>query len=403
VIGSAADAVDRDPIDRALRAELARVRDDIVRVRRHLHAHPELAFQEVQTATLIAIACEELGMRVRGGVGGTGVLADVDGARPGPTVLVRADMDALPIEEGDDGRPYRSTVPGVMHACGHDGHVAIALAVGTVLVRLRSWWGGRLRLCFQPAEEVDEGARRMIADGALDSVDHVVGLHLQADLPSGSIGIGAGVQWASSDELRMTISGAGGHAGDPRSTIDPIAAAARVVLEVRRVAEEERRRWPAVVTIAQIHGGTAPNVLPDAVTLAGTLRATGQDGRSKLLAEVRRAAGHVVTAEGASLELSTGAHCPAVVCDPVVTERLRRALQGAFGAERVLATHPSTTADDIGEFLRAVPGCYFRVGAGDPASEAVPHHHRLFDLDERAMPVAAEALARAALALLPRA
>ncbi len=352
MIGSAADAVDRDPIDRALRAELARVRDDIVRVRRHLHAHPELAFQEVQTATLIAIACEELGMRVRGGVGGTGVLADVDGARPGPTVLVRADMDALPIEEGDDGRPYRSTVPGVMHACGHDGHVAIALAVGTVLVRLRSWWGGRLRLCFQPAEEVDEGARRMIADGALDSVDHVVGLHLQADLPSGSIGIGAGVQWASSDELRMTISGAGGHAGDPRSTIDPM---------------------------------------------------TGQDGRSKLLAEVRRAAGHVVTAEGASLELSTGAHCPAVVCDPVVTERLRRALQGAFGAERVLATHPSTTADDIGEFLRAVPGCYFRVGAGDPASEAVPHHHRLFDLDERAMPVAAEALARAALALLPRA
>lgn len=387
--------------ENALRAEVERVRDALVRIRRQVHARPELAFAEVETAALVARHCAELGLRVRRQVGGTGVLAEADSGRPGPTLLVRADMDALPVQEGDDGRPCRSETAGVMHACGHDGHVAIALGVAEILVRLTPLWSGRVRMCFQPAEETDEGAQRMIADGALDGVDLAVGLHLQAGIPTGTIGIGPGVQWAGSDELRMTVHGVGGHAGDPASTVDPILVAAEIILAFRQISGTGAG-WPAaVLTVAQLHAGTAPNVVPETATLGGTLRTFGESDRQRIIAEIDRVSARIAHRHGASVTVSYGPDCPAVVCDPQVTELVRAALSAASSPVEMVTTRPSTTADDMARFLQAVPGCYFRVGASDPSRSAVyPHHHPRFDLDEAALPVGAEALARAALVML---
>jgi amidohydrolase len=370
----------------------------MVRVRRHLHVHPELAFKEHETAAMIARRCARLGFAVRTGVGGTGVLADLNSGRPGPAVLVRADMDALPIQEGLDERPYRSTVPGVMHACGHDGHVAIALAVAELLVDLREQWSGRVRMCFQPAEEIDEGARRMIDDGALESVDGAVGLHLQAGLQTGTVAIGPGVQWASSNEFQLTVHGSGGHAGDPRETIDPIATAAAIILELEHVA---RDRAPAMVKVAQISAGTASNITPETVVLAGTLRALTESDSAKLREVVGSVAKDVAHARRAILDVSWGANCPALVCDPHTTGVIRAAMETAFPGDSVVDACASTASDDMARFLQVVPGCYFRVGATDlTAGPAIPHHHQLFDLDERALAIGAQALARATLALL---
>jgi amidohydrolase len=352
----------------------------------------------VRTAAAVARHCATLGLDVRTGVGGTGVLAELDSGRPGPALLVRADMDALPVQEADDGRACRSTVPGVMHACGHDGHVAVALGVAEVLGTLHDRWSGRVRFCFQPAEEIDEGARRMIADSALEGIDRAVGLHLQAGLQTGTVAIGPGVQWAGSDELRIVVRGVGGHAGNPHDTVDPIAGAAELVLALERLSTAHA---PALARVACIDAGTAANVVPETALLAGTMRAMGADQRELLLTDVEHAVGAIARARGARIELTLGADCPAVVCDPEATAHVRSALADVLPAGSVLDGEPSTYADDMGRYLEEVPGCYFRVGASDlAAGPAFPHHHPRFDLDERALPLATELLSRAALALL---
>ncbi len=386
---------------RDLRRELDRVRNSIITTRRHLHAHPELAFLEHQTSALIARRCQALGLIVRTGVGGTGVLADLDGSTPGSTVLVRADMDALPIRETDESRSYRSRVPGVMHACGHDGHVAVALAAAEILAKLRRHWAGRVRFCFQPAEEVDAGAERAIADGALDGVDKAVGLHLQADIHTGTIEVGAGAQWAASDHIELQIIGAGGHAGAPEQTINPIPIAAEIILELERCVHQRSSEPPAVLTIAQISGGTAANVSPERTTLRGTIRTFEARQRQILIDTARTVAQRVAENRGATVAFTLGAQCPAVVCDQDATARVQQALTAEFGEQRVLSSRPRTASDDMARYLRAVPGCYFRVGASNPAAAHVfPHHHPRFDLDEPALPIATHALTLATRALL---
>jgi amidohydrolase len=361
--------------------------DDLVRTRRELHEHPELAFAETRTAALAARRCAELGYAVRTGVGGTGVVADLDGAQRGPTVLVRADMDALPIDEADDGRPSRSRVPGRMHACGHDGHVAIALAVATILADLKDRWSGRVRLCFQPAEETDAGAAAMLADGASDGVDHAIGLHLQAGLPSGAVALAPGALWAGSDEFSIVVRGVGGHAGDPGGSANPIRLAAQIAQSLDDIGT---RAAPSVLTVAVFHAGTAPNVVPDRAELRGTLRSFDSAGRDALRAAVSQVA--------AGVELRWGPHCPPAVSDAATTARIAGFLEDAgLHVQRAL---PITASDDMARFLQRAPGTYFRVGIDPPDRPSFPHHHPRFDIDETALPAAAEALALAALALL---
>jgi amidohydrolase len=385
-----------------LRSAVDGVREEVVETRRHLHRHPELSYQERRTAELCAARCEELGFQVRTGVGGTGVLADLDSGRPGPTVMVRADIDALPITERGGGRPCVSEVEGVMHACGHDGHAAIALGVASVLAGLAAGWSGRLRMCFQPAEEVAGGAVPMIADGAADGVDRVLGLHLWAPLPAGRVAVTAGTLFGSADEFGLVIRGRGGHGGMPHTAVDPMVAAAQVVLALQAIVSRETSPFsPAVITLGRIAGGTAFNVIAEEVHLRGTVRAVEREERERLLRRCAEVARAVASAFRCEAEYERANGCPPVVSDAATAELVRHAAVEAVGEEMVDQAHPITVGDDVACFLERAPGCYFLVGAGEASGRpGAPHHHHEFDIDERCLPVGVEVLGRAALTAL---
>ncbi len=386
----------------SLDAELSRVSEEVVSTRRDLHRHPELANQETRTAGLMAERCRKAGFTVRTGVGGTGLLAELSGGEPGPTVLYRADMDALPIDERHDGRVVRSEVPEVMHACGHDGHMAIALGVAAVMAGLRDRWRGRLRLCFQPAEEVAAGALPMIEAGALEGVDQALGIHLWTGLDTGRVAITAGPLFGSADEFRILVRGRGGHGGLPHLSVDPVLAASHVVVALQSlIAREVAPDAPGVVTIGLIRGGRAFNVIAEEVELRGTVRAPDEALRRHLLTRVEEVA--VAVAGGLRAEASYDhiAGCPPVINDAGVAESVRQAAVAALGAERVEVAHPLSVGDDMAYFLERVPGCYFLVGAGDPAhEERPPHHHPAFDIDERCLDVGVAVVTQALLAAL---
>ena len=390
-----------DP-DPRLDAALARAAGRLVETRRDLHRHPELSHQERRTAGIVAARCRELGYAVREGVGGTGVLADIRGAGPGPTVMYRADMDALPIDEAGGDRPVRSDVSGVMHACGHDGHVAIALGVAEVMADLRDAWRGRLRLCFQPAEEIAAGALPMIEAGALEGVDRALGLHLWTPLDAGRVAVTDGSLFGSADEFRVVVRGTGGHGGLPHLSVDAVVAAAEVVVALQAlVAREVAPDRPAVVSVGVIRGGRAHNVIAEEVELLGTVRAPDEELRASLLRRVEEVARAVAGALRARVDFTMVAGCPPVVNDPASAEVVRRAAVEAAGEANVEVARPITVGDDMACFLERVPGCYFLVGAGDPARAVrPPHHHADFDLDERALPVGVSTVTRALLSWL---
>ncbi len=385
-------------------SELDSVREEVVETRRDLHRHPELSLHEHRTAEIAARRSEELGYRVRSGVGGTGVVADLDGAGgKGPTLMLRADMDALPVLERGDSRVVSSEVDGVMHACGHDGHVAMALGAARVLASLRGSWTGRLRLCFQPAEEIASGAVPMIDDGAVADVDHVLGIHLWAPLQVGQVGVKDGPIFGSADEFGLTIRGRGGHGGMPHTSIDPVVAAAHVVLALQSIVSRETSPFaPAVVTVGQVEGGRAFNVIADEVRLRGTVRALDPEDRERLLNRVAEVAAAIASASGATAEFERAAGCPPVISDAASAALVRRAAVATVGEEKVVTPQPITVGDDVACLINAVgSGCYFLVGAGDPAKGRVaPHHSADFDIDERALPVGVGTLVRAALEVL---
>ena len=392
-----------DDLDRRVDAAVDRLREQLVEDRRTLHRHPELSYHERRTAELCAERCEGLGFAVRTGVADTGVLADLDSGRPGPTVMIRADTDALPISErATDGRPVASENDGAMHACGHDGHVAMALGVAGILADTRDDWSGRVRMCFQPAEEVAGGALPMIAGGAMEGVDRVLGIHLWAPLQVGRVAVGPGPLFGSADEFGLVVRGRGGHGGMPHASVDPITAAAQVVNALQTIVSRETSPFsPAVITIGRIEGGAAFNVIAEEVRMRGTVRAFEQLERERLLrriAEVARDTAAALRCE-ATFERANG--CPPVVSDAAVADVVRRAAIATVGEENVEPAPHVTVGDDVAYFLERAPGCYFLVGAGDVAHRAVaPHHHPEFDIDERCLPVGAGTMARAALALL---
>ena len=386
-----------------LAAAVERLREQLVDTRRDLHRNPELSFLENRTAELCAWRCEELGFTVTTGVGTpTGVVADLDGGRPGPTLMVRADIDALPIvEHGGDGRPAVSAVEGTMHACGHDGHTSIALGVASILASVRDSWAGRLRMCFQPAEEVAGGAEPMIAGGAAEGVDSVLGIHLWSPLEAGRIGVTSGPLFGSADLFRLRVHGRGGHGGMPHTSIDPIVASAAVVSALQTIASRETSPFaPVVVTIGKIVGGSAFNVIAEDVLLEGTVRALEQEVRERTLRRIEEIAQSVAAAHRCSAVFERLAGCPPVVSDESMADLVRRAAVETVGAARVERAAPLTIGDDVALFLQKAPGCYFLVGAGRPGRENAPHHHPEFDIDESCLTVGVEVLTRAALAVL---
>ena len=386
-----------------LRAAVNRLHEELIEVRRSLHRYPELAYEEHRAAALAATRCEQLGYTVRLGVGlSTAVVADLDSGRPGPRVMLRADTDALPITERGGSRVVTSAIDGVMHACGHDGHVAMLLGAASALASLRDRWNGSVRLCFQPAEEVAGGARPMIEAGALEGVSRVLGIHLWAPLQVGRVAVTAGAIFGSADEFRLVIRGRGGHGGMPHTSIDPIPASAAVVAALQTIVSRETSPFtPAVVTIGRMEAGSAYNVIAEEVSLRGTVRALSADVRERLLQRVEAVATSIAQGYRCHAEYERLAGCPPVVNDEQSAALVRAAAIATVGEEFVDVAHPVTVGDDMAFFQDRVPGCYYLVGAGDVAHRDVaPHHHPEFDIDERCLPIGAETLVRGALSSL---
>ncbi len=380
----------------------AQLQPKTVATRRDLHMHPEIAFEERRTMGVIAERLRALGLSPRVGVGGTGVVAVMDTGRPGPTVLARADMDALPVPEEKDVE-YRSTVPGKMHACGHDGHVAVLLSVAEVLAARQGSLAGRVVFVFQPAEEIVQGAKAMLADGALDgiAVDHVIGLHLSSNDPVGTVSVRSGPAMAATDSFRLVVHGKGGHAAYPHDVIDPILVASQLVVALQTlVSRETEPADQSVVSITSFHAGTAYNIIPESVELKGTLRTFEAATRERLRGRVIEVADGVCRTFRARLESEWFEGTPAVVNDEEAVERLRRVAAGVVGEENVTLQRPIMGGDDMALWLQQAKGVYFFVGTRSGEATGYPHHNPRFDVDERGLQTAVAVLASGVVDLL---
>ena len=377
---------------------------ELVATRRDLHAHPELGFQERRTAGIVAERLGALGYQVRTGVGRTGVVAVLRGAGPagpGPerTVLLRADMDALPIQEASQV-PYRSTAAGVMHACGHDAHVAIGLAVARRLAAERDSWRGTVKFAFQPAEEGGNGALAMIEDGVLDApkVDAAFGLHVMNNLPIGRIAATGGAIMGSVDKFDVTIRGKGGHAAMPHEAVDPILAASHVVAALQSMVSRSTDPFEQlVVSVTQFNAGDAFNVIPETAKLAGTVRSMGGRPFDEAPARLTAIASGVATSLGCTAEVNYVRQTPATVNDAAMARLVAGVAAQLVGEAAVLTSARTLGGEDFSFFLQRVPGCFAWVGSQNPSRGFdAPHHSPRFDIDEAAMPTGVELLHRVA-------
>jgi len=373
------------------------LREELIRLRRVIHRHPELGFQEVETARLAADTLRSLGIRVQTGVGTTGVVGDLErGAGEGPCIAIRADMDALPVQELNRV-PYCSQVAGVMHACGHDAHVAMAL--GTAMLLSEEHLPGRVRFLFQPSEErPDEegvsGAARMIEAGALEGVDLAIALHVEPEAETGTIRIAAGPITATEDTFRATIHGQGCHGAYPHTGRDPIYLAGQVLGAIHGIVSRQVDPMrAAVISVGVIQGGTEVNVIPSEVRLAGTVRSFDPAVRDVLHAELRRAF-DVARALGGDYELSFHMDAIATVNDEGVSALIASVARDLLGDERVLVEEPSMGAEDFGYMTAEVPAAMFSLGTrrGEPRVIHGPY----FDIDEAALPIGTAILAETA-------
>jgi amidohydrolase len=376
---------------------------DLVALRRDLHKHPELGYQEIRTSKIVEDRLRALGFSVRTGFGKTGVTGFLAGGKPGRTVLIRADMDALPIQEETDV-PWRSVNPGVMHACAHDTHVAMALTAADVLAKSAPSLAGNLFFVFQPAEETAGGAEAMLRDGALDGVkaDSAVAIHTLPFWPAGTIAIRNGAAMASADKVTITVTGKGGHGASPHLAVDPVVAAAQVIMALQNLISRETPPLDvAILSITMLRAGTAFNIIPDTVEMTGTLRCFSPSLREQLVAGIARTADGVARAFRCTAEVRDEDLTPAVLNDPTVTRLVREAAVEVVGADRVIVPEPLTGSEDAAFFWQRVPGCYAFLGAG-PAdgTPGVSIHNAKFDLDESALPIGVEFLVRATRRLL---
>ena len=378
------------------------MRDELVAIRRAIHRHPELAFQEQRTAEAGRAWFQKLGLPVQHAIAGTtGLVATLDSGRPGPTLLIRADMDALPIAE-ETGAEYASEAPGVMHACGHDAHVACVLGAAQLLVEQQAAWRGRLQFLLQPAEEKPPGGAKVLIEQGqvLDGVDAALALHVYPPLPVGQIGLRPGVLLGYSDRFTVHIHGVGGHAARPQQTVDAVAVAVQVYQALQYLVSRENDPFhPFVITIGAIHAGTVANVIPNEATLLGTVRSLDAEVNKGLPERLERVVAGVCQATRARYTFDFVRGYPAMVNDPTLTQEAIESLRALLG-ERAVAHLPSPQlgGEDFAFFAQRVPALMFRLGVRNEARGIVHGvHSSRFDLDEAALPVGAAALARVAM------
>lgn len=397
------------PLLEQFKAAANALQPQLVAWRRDFHMHPELGFQEVRTAGVVADHLRLLGLEIATGIGKTGVVALVEPdslPAEAPTVMLRFDMDALPIEEENDAL-YRSQTPGVMHACGHDGHTAIGMGVAQVLAQHRNELAGRVKLVFQPAEEGLGGALAMIADGALDSPRPTAsfGLHLWSRLPLDQIVVQPGPLMAGADKVTLVVEGVGGHGAMPHETIDAIVVASQIVVAWQTiVARSVDPMTPAVITVGSFHAGSAANVIAERAELACSIRSFDLETRDFLVRRMREVAEGVCAAHGARCQLTFTAGVLPTVNSETGAELVRNVAAALFGPEKLAAMKPMMVGEDMSEFLARAPGCFVLVGAADPDGPPnSPHHSPTFDFDERMLSTGVALLASAAAMYLERA
>ena len=364
---------------------------EIVETRRDIHKHPELSFQEFRTAELVSERLQGLGISVREKVGKTGVVGTLVGGKPGPTIALRADMDALPMQETSDV-PYASVNDGVMHACGHDGHTAMLLGASKVLSEKREDIAGTVKFIFQPAEEGHHGAKFMLEDGALEGVDEIYGIHLWNYQKFGTVGVKPGPIMAASDKFVIEIEGIGGHGACPQGTVDPIVVAAQLITALQTIVSRNTNPLEStVVTVGMMEGGTNFNIIPHHATLKGTARAYTEENRNLIKQRMAEICAGIGATYGAKITLDYQDGYPPTINAEEQAQALLEAAQKIVGQNEAGFPYLSMGGEDFSYFAQEVPGCYFLVGSAplDREPMSVPHHCSHFDIDERALLVGA--------------
>lgn len=377
-----------------------------VDIRRHLCQWPEVSGQEEKTSAMVVSVLKQLGIAVREKVGGFGVVGVIKGGSPGPTVALRADMDALALQDRRKV-PYASKVPGVAHGCGHDVHTAILLGTAMVLSGIKDDIPGQVKLIFQPAEETISGASRMVSEGVLrePDVDSILALHCHPNLRVGEVGIKQGVIMAASDSFDIVIHGKGGHAARPHETVDAVLVAANVISAIHQIVGRRIDPLkPAVITLGAVRGGTARNVIADRVEIQGTMRCLDEGVREKLMDSIREVLDGTTGSMGARYELTFMERTPAVVNDEKVTSLVSKAVTDILGTGSVrLIDEPTMGAEDFAFYLDQVPGCFVRLGtSGEGEETRYPLHSGYFDIDEGAITKGIAILSWAAIRLLEK-
>ncbi|MBX2999208.1 MAG: amidohydrolase [Caldilineaceae bacterium] len=389
-----------------IRIEAEQLYPQLVAWRRDFHRHPEMGFEETRTAGIVAAHLHYLGLEVSTGVGKTGVVALVEGEaipEDAPTVLLRFDMDALPIHEENDVE-YRSQNPGVMHACGHDGHTAIGMGVAQILARHRSALRGRVKLVFQPAEEGAGGALAMINDGVLrDPIPSAsFGLHLWSGLPLNQVIVQPGPLWAAADMFRLTVRGKAGHGAMPHETVDATLVASHILVAWQSiVARNVNPQDTAVISVGSMQSGNAYNVISDRADLLGTIRSFSTEVQSLLLRRLEDLATSIAAGFGATARFEFLGGCPVTVSSEEGAALMDRVAEQIVGRQQIAQIRPMMVGEDMAEFLKRAPGCFILVGASDMAvKQHSPHHNPTFDFDERMLPTGVALLAGAAFRYL---
>ena len=379
--------------------------DRLIAIRRMLHENPELSFEEFQTAEFLANALRELGLEVKEKVGKTGVTALLQGGKPGPTIAIRGDIDALPIKELADV-PYASKVPGKMHACGHDTHAACVLGAAMLLAGVREKLSGNAFFIFEPAEEINRGAAAMLADGVMETpkIDMIFGVHCHPEIPAGKIGVKEGYLMAAVDTTRFKITGKGGHGGLPHRDIDPITATAAMIMNVQTIVSRNVPPLnPAVVSFGTIHGGLVNNVIPDYVELSGTVRTYDEETRDLIEKRLHEVVRSTAAALGCTAELSYEREFSAVNNDPQAAAIARNAVETIGGPGSAVIPIPSTGGEDFAMYMEKAPGCFIWLGVGNPAMGAIhPWHSPVFVADDSYLWLGAGSLAQAAIDAMER-
>ena len=386
-----------------VKQEVIELKEELVAVRRDFHMHPELAFEEHRTAKILADRLKKLGFQVQTGVAKTGVVGILECGQPGKTLMLRADMDALPIQE-IEGRTYGSTYPGKMHACGHDGHTAVSLVIADILAKHKNQLKGRVKIVFQPAEEIVAGGKLMLEEGVMENPtpDRIIGFHTFPSLPRGKIGVRDGAMWAGVEELCIAVKGTGGHGGTPHVTADPIVAGSNIILSLENILARELSPFnPAALTMGVFSAGTRFNVIPDSIEIRGSSRTFTEETREFVRRRVEEISQLIAQAYRCSAKVSVERSAPAVWNNAEVANAVREAAAKVVGPDNVVDPGQSTVGDDVSVFLNEAPGCYFLLGVGNAEKGAgAPLHSPEYDLDEDALPIALETMSRAAIDFL---